>query len=84
MDRFDLGTHTRPVTTISAHCQRWFDAGLNWCFGFNHEEGLKCFELALEHDPDCAMAHWGVGYALGPFYNYPWRHFGAVELLRPS
>ena len=26
------------------------------------------------------MAYWGVAYATGPFYNYPWRHFGTDEL----
>ena len=29
---------------------------------------------ALEADPDCAMAHWGVGYAMGPNYNLPWEY----------
>jgi hypothetical protein len=23
-------------------------------------------------DPDCAMAHWGIAYAVGPNYNFPW------------
>ena len=80
MDRFDLGAHARVVSTESGEAQRWFDLGLNWCFGFNHEEGVKCFRRALEHDPGCAMAHWGMAYGLGPFYNYPWRHFGEAEL----
>ena len=57
----------------------WFDRGLNWCFGFNHEEGLACFRKALEHDPDCAMAYWGIAYAAGPFYNMPWRDFSHEE-----
>lgn len=80
MDRFDLGAHSRPVSTESAPAQRWFDRGLNWCFGFNHEEAVACFERCLELDPGCAMAHWGIAYASGPFYNYPWRHFGDQEL----
>lgn len=80
MGGFDLGTHTRPISTESNEAQRWFDRGLNWCFGFNHEEGVKCFERALEFDPTCAMAHWGLAYGRGPFYNYPWRHFGETEL----
>ena len=60
MDRFDLGAHRREISTSSAKAQRWFDLGLNWCYGFNQEEGVKCFEEALEHDPDCVMAHWGA------------------------
>ncbi|MCX7383067.1 MAG: hypothetical protein NT133_17015, partial [Alphaproteobacteria bacterium] len=43
-----------------------------WCFGFHHEEAVHCFRQALLADPDCAMAHWGVAYATGPNYNYPW------------
>ena len=60
------------MTTTSADAQRWFDRGLNWCFGYHHEEAVACFEKALETDPNCAMAHWGVAYAAGPNYNYPW------------
>src|ERR1700675_586690 len=55
MDRFNLGAYRRPISTRSAETQRWFDIGLNWCYGFNHEEGIKCFERALESDPGCAM-----------------------------
>jgi tetratricopeptide (TPR) repeat protein len=69
---YDLGHYTRTVTTASADAQRWFDRGLNWCFGFHHEEAIACFEKALQSDPDCAMAHWGIAYATGPNYNYPW------------
>ena len=61
-----------PITTTSPDAQLWFDRGLNWLFGFNHAEAIKCFGKALEHDPDCAMAHWGISYAAGPNYNLPW------------
>lgn len=83
-DRFDLGKHRRTVTCASPEAQRWFDLGLNWCYGFNHEEGVGCFRRALEHDPDCAMAHWGVAYGSGPFYNLPWRHMGEAEATRQT
>ncbi len=69
---YDLGPYSRTVTTASADAQRWFDRGLNWCFGFHHEEAGSCFEKALQADPNCAMAHWGVAYAAGPNYNFPW------------
>ena len=69
---YSLGTYGRTVTTTSADSQRWFDRGLNWCFGFHHEEAIACFEKAKQADPDCAMAHWGIAYATGPNYNYPW------------
>ena len=69
---YDLGPYTRTVTTASADAQKWFDRGLNWCFGYHHEEAIACFETALKADPICAMAHWGIAYAAGPNYNYPW------------
>ena len=69
---YDTGAYTRKITTASADAQRWFDRGLNWCYGYHHEEAIRCFEAALKADPDCAMAQWGVAYAVGPNYNYPW------------
>lgn len=72
---YDLGAFSRPVTTRSDAAQRWFDRGLNWTYGFNHVEAIACFTRALEADPTCAIAHWGVGYAVGPNYNMPWTLF---------
>jgi tetratricopeptide (TPR) repeat protein len=69
---YNLGSYTRKVTTASADAQRWFDRGLNWCFGYHHEEAVRCFEKALETDANFAMAHWGIAYAVGPNYNFPW------------
>ena len=77
---FDLGTYTRPVSTASPAAQAWFDGGLLWSYGFNHEEAVRCFELAVEHDPGCALAHWGIAYAAGPNYNKDWDAFDAVDL----
>jgi tetratricopeptide (TPR) repeat protein len=79
MDRFNLGTHSRTISTTSPEAQRWFDLGLNWCFGFNKNEGIKCFRKALEFDPLCVMAHWGIAYGSGPFYNLTWREHGVEE-----
>ena len=77
---YELGTHRRTISTTSADAQIWFDRGLNWCFGYNHEEAAQCFKKALESDPDCAMAHWGVAYVMGPNYNKPWELFDANDL----
>ncbi len=63
----------------SPEAQRWFDLGLNWCYGFNREEAIRCFRKALEFDPECVMAHWGMAYAAGPFYNLAWREYGEQE-----
>ncbi|KAB2971162.1 hypothetical protein F8R89_03335 [Streptomyces sp. SS1-1] len=80
MEYYDLGTHTRPVTTSSTSAQLWFDRGLNWTYAFHHEEAVACFEAAAEADPDCAMAYWGIAYALGPNYNKPWDAFDDKDL----
>ncbi|KIW20844.1 hypothetical protein PV08_01422 [Exophiala spinifera] len=79
-DYYDLGTYHRPITTNSPEAQKWFDRGLIWSYGFHHEESADCFQKAISLDPDCAMAYWGLAYALGPNYNKPWSFFDGVEL----
>ena len=79
MEYYDLGSYGRPVTTSSAEAQTWFDRGLVWLYGYNHEEAIVCFEKAIEYDANCAMAHWGVAYAIGPNYNKPWDDFEPDE-----
>ncbi|XAM00072.1 hypothetical protein OT109_01540 [Phycisphaeraceae bacterium D3-23] len=64
-----LGDHTRLVTTDSQLAQRYFDQGLLWAYGFNHDEAVRCFTRAAQLDPSCAMAWWGIAYAQGPSYN---------------
>ncbi|MFJ5775409.1 hypothetical protein [Streptomyces sp. NPDC093094] len=82
MDYYDLGTHTRTVTTSSPVAQMWFDRGLVWTYAFHHEEAVSCYEAAAAADPECAMAHWGIAYALGPNYNKPWEFFDERDLAR--
>ncbi len=79
MEYFDLGSHSRAVTTGSKEAQRWFDRGLLWIYGYNHEEAITCFRHALRADPGCAMAQWGIAYAIGPNYNKPWIAFSDDE-----
>ena len=77
---FDVGTISFRVSTQSAEAQTWFDRGLVWCYAFAHEEAVNCFRRATEHDPDCAMAWWGIAYAGGPYYNKPWEKFDPLDL----
>ena len=77
---FDLGRYSRRVTTKSADAQGWFDRGLIWCYGFNHEEAVRCFRKAAEADSSCAMSYWGIAYAAGPNYNKQWKAFDPVDL----
>ena len=77
---FDLGTYTRGTSTASTSAQIWFDRGLVWCYAFHHEEAIRCFERAVEHDPGFALARWGIAYAIGPNYNKQWEAFDPVDL----
>ena len=77
---YNLGTYSRPISTASPEAQRWFDRGLLWCYGFNHDEAIRCFQKAAEYDPDCAMAYWGMAYAAGPNYNKQWKAFDVIDL----
>ena len=74
-DYYDLGTYSRQVTTDSPDAQLWFDRGLLWLYGYNHQEAVKCFQKAVEHDPTCVIAHWGIAYGVGCNYNKPWKVF---------
>ena len=79
MSYYDLGPYSRPISTQSPAAQAWFDRGLNWTYAYHHEEAIACFQRALEEDPNCAMAHWGVAYCIGPNYNKPWEAFEEDE-----
>ncbi len=59
------------MTTSSSEAQSYFDQGLAFLYGFNHDEAIRAFEKAAEIDPSCAMAYWGVAYANGPHINNP-------------
>ena len=75
MTYYDVDVYSRAITTASPEAQRWFDRGLVWTYGYHHEEAIACFKRALDADPDCAMAYWGIAYAIGPNYNMEWRHY---------
>jgi len=81
-DYYDLGSYSRAVTTRSAKAQYWFDCGLLWCYGYNHDESVACYKRALEFDPNCAMAYWGIAYSSGCNYNKPWEAFDEEDALR--
>ncbi|KAF6254658.1 hypothetical protein COO60DRAFT_296260 [Scenedesmus sp. NREL 46B-D3] len=61
---FDLRGFSHPIHTPSPAAQALFDQGLLLAYNFNHPEALKSFQAGLRADPDSAMLHWGVVYAL--------------------
>jgi tetratricopeptide (TPR) repeat protein len=65
-----LGKHSRKVVA-KPEAQKYFDQGLNFMFAFNHDEAIRAFRQAIEIDPDCAMAYWGISLASGVNYNNP-------------
>jgi tetratricopeptide (TPR) repeat protein len=77
---YDLGSYHWPIETPSPQAQLWFDRGMVWAYAFNHEEAIRCFDRALELDPDLAIARWGVAYSIGPNYNKAWEAFDPVDL----
>jgi tetratricopeptide (TPR) repeat protein len=66
-----LGSHTRKIQTSSTEAQTFFDQGLIFLWGFNHDEAIRSFERAAAADPSCAMAYWGISVANGPHINNP-------------
>lgn len=66
-----LGAIHRPVTTQSPAAQRYFDQGLAFAYGFNHDAAVRSFRAAQAIDPGCAMCFWGEAMALGPNINAP-------------
>jgi tetratricopeptide (TPR) repeat protein len=67
----NLGSYEWIVSTDSPEAQRYFNQGMIFCWGFNHEEAIRSFEQAAALDPDLAMAYWGIALASGPHINNP-------------
>jgi tetratricopeptide (TPR) repeat protein len=76
---YDLGSYHRPIETPSPQAQVWFDRGMVWAYAFNHDEAIRCFDRALELDPELAVARWGIAYSVGPNYNKAWEAFDPVD-----
>jgi tetratricopeptide (TPR) repeat protein len=55
---------TYRITTDSPECQAFFDQGLGYFYSYVWMEAARSFETALQHDPENAMAWWGLFRAL--------------------
>lgn len=64
-----MGDVHHPVSTQSAEAQKFFNQGLAFLYGFNHEEAVRSFKQAAALDPKLMMAYWGTALALGSNYN---------------
>ena len=79
---YDLGSYSRKVSTRTKAAQIWFNRGLAMCYGYNHDQAVRCFKAAAKADPKCAMVQWGIAYAAGPNYNKQWKAFDPTDLAR--
>ena len=66
---FDLGAHSRAVSTTNAGAQKAFDQGLNWSYSFNHGDAERAFREAARLDDGLALAWWGIALVNGPHIN---------------
>jgi tetratricopeptide (TPR) repeat protein len=64
-----LGNFHWPVSTKNAQAQRFFDQGMKYLYGFNHESAVASFQQATRLDPNLALGYWGAALALGPNIN---------------
>jgi tetratricopeptide (TPR) repeat protein len=64
-----LGNVHWRVSTKNAQAQRFFDQGMKYVYGFNHESAVRSFQQATQLDPGLAMGYWGTALALGPNIN---------------
>jgi len=60
----DLCQLTYRISTQSEECQKLFDQGLGYYYSYAWTEAARSFETALRHDPQSAMAWWGLSRAL--------------------
>ena len=46
-----LGKLNHPIATSSREAQQFFNQGLTFVYGFNHDEAIRSFRRAAELDP---------------------------------
>ncbi len=64
-----MGTWHHAITTRNPEAQKYFDQGLAFLYGFNHDEAARYFRRASELDPAAPMPYWGLTLSIGPNYN---------------
>jgi tetratricopeptide (TPR) repeat protein len=64
-----MGRLRHAIATKNPDAQRFFNQGLTYVYGFNHDEAIRSFRRAAELDPSSPMPHWGIALALGPNIN---------------
>jgi len=52
------------ISTTSPECQAFFDQALGYYYSYVWMEASRSFEMALQYDPECPLAWWGLSRAL--------------------
>src|SRR5271165_2822746 len=73
-----LGTVHFPVSCTEG-AQKPFERGVALLHSFWYEEAEKEFEQIAKDDPQCAMAHWGIGMSI---WHQLWNHPDAATVKR--
>lgn len=66
-----LGEHRWEISSDNDQAQAYFNQGLAFMYGFNHDEAIRSFHEAARLDPDCPAPWWAISLANGPNINYP-------------
>ncbi|MEW4564931.1 hypothetical protein AB1K70_20565 [Bremerella sp. JC770] len=66
-----LGEHRWKTSSDNPQAQAYFDQGLAFMYGFNHDEAIRSFHQAARLDPTCPAPWWAISLANGPNINYP-------------
>jgi tetratricopeptide (TPR) repeat protein len=56
----DLCVYHYRVSTNSTECQTFCNQGFGYYYSYVWMEGARCFETALQYDPECALAWLGL------------------------
>jgi Tfp pilus assembly protein PilF len=52
------------ISSSSPECQAFFDQALGYLYSYVWMESSRSFETAVQKDPECALAWWGLSRAL--------------------
>ncbi|HWG44840.1 MAG TPA: hypothetical protein VN688_18850 [Gemmataceae bacterium] len=52
------------ISTTSPDCQAFFDQALGYYYSYVWMEAARSFETALQYDPECSLAWWGLSRSL--------------------
>ena len=66
-----LGPFTKKISTANPEAQALFDQGMQMMYSFAKLDAVRSFRAAWARDPECAICHWGEGWAWGSYLNGP-------------